>query len=168
MKEDLNRHIPQKINEFASLALAGRYPQLVDKCQIVHHHNKCACEPISGPHSQVLAPQERVGEIPWREVAYFLSKSISSPRPLKKYCALTKKCLHQLLFFHQFQSKCAGDDSSWSQCHMHHCHSTQPDLRHFAVFGGNIWRMFWSHRYVHNCSTYTYVRQTGQSIKQII
>ena len=26
MKEDLNRHIPQKINEFASLALAGRYP----------------------------------------------------------------------------------------------------------------------------------------------
>ena len=24
--EDLNRHIPQKINEFASLALAGRYP----------------------------------------------------------------------------------------------------------------------------------------------
>ena len=23
MKEDLNRHIPQKINEFASLALAG-------------------------------------------------------------------------------------------------------------------------------------------------
>ena len=26
MKEDLNRHIPQKINEFASLALAGRLP----------------------------------------------------------------------------------------------------------------------------------------------
>ena len=25
MKEDLNRHIPQQINEFASLALAGRY-----------------------------------------------------------------------------------------------------------------------------------------------
>ena len=25
-REDLNRHIPQKINEFASLALAGRYP----------------------------------------------------------------------------------------------------------------------------------------------
>ena len=25
MKEDLNRHIPQKINELASLALAGRY-----------------------------------------------------------------------------------------------------------------------------------------------
>ena len=24
--EDLNRHIPQNINEFASLALAGRYP----------------------------------------------------------------------------------------------------------------------------------------------
>ena len=26
LKEDLNRHIPLKINEFASLALAGRYP----------------------------------------------------------------------------------------------------------------------------------------------
>ena len=26
MKEDLNRHIPQQINQFASLALAGRYP----------------------------------------------------------------------------------------------------------------------------------------------
>ena len=25
-REDLNRYIPQKINEFASLALAGRYP----------------------------------------------------------------------------------------------------------------------------------------------
>ena len=25
-REDLNRHIPQKINEFASLALVGRYP----------------------------------------------------------------------------------------------------------------------------------------------
>ena len=25
MKEDLNRHIPQQINEFASLALTGRY-----------------------------------------------------------------------------------------------------------------------------------------------
>ena len=25
-REDLNRHLPQKINEFASLALAGRYP----------------------------------------------------------------------------------------------------------------------------------------------
>ena len=25
-REDLNRQIPQKINEFASLALAGRYP----------------------------------------------------------------------------------------------------------------------------------------------
>ena len=25
-REDLNRHIPRKINEFASLALAGRYP----------------------------------------------------------------------------------------------------------------------------------------------
>ena len=25
-REDLNRHISQKINEFASLALAGRYP----------------------------------------------------------------------------------------------------------------------------------------------
>ena len=25
-REDLNRHIPQKIKEFASLALAGRYP----------------------------------------------------------------------------------------------------------------------------------------------
>ena len=25
-REDLNRHIPQKINEFASLAPAGRYP----------------------------------------------------------------------------------------------------------------------------------------------
>ena len=25
-REDLNWHIPQKINEFASLALAGRYP----------------------------------------------------------------------------------------------------------------------------------------------
>ena len=36
---------------------------------------------------------------------------------------LRKKSLHQLLFFHQFQSKCAGDDSSWSECHMHHCHS---------------------------------------------
>ena len=24
--EDLNRHIPQKINELVSLALAGRYP----------------------------------------------------------------------------------------------------------------------------------------------
>ena len=28
-REDLNRHIPQKINEFASLALAGRYPQFI-------------------------------------------------------------------------------------------------------------------------------------------
>ena len=26
IREDLNRHISQKINEFASLALAGRYP----------------------------------------------------------------------------------------------------------------------------------------------
>ena len=25
-REDQNGHIPQKINEFASLALAGRYP----------------------------------------------------------------------------------------------------------------------------------------------
>ena len=25
-REDLNRHISQKMNEFASLALAGRYP----------------------------------------------------------------------------------------------------------------------------------------------
>ena len=25
-REDLNRYIPQKINEFASLAVAGRYP----------------------------------------------------------------------------------------------------------------------------------------------
>ena len=25
-REDLDRHIPQKINEFASLALPGRYP----------------------------------------------------------------------------------------------------------------------------------------------
>jgi len=27
-QKDLNRHIPQEINEFASLALAGRYPYL--------------------------------------------------------------------------------------------------------------------------------------------
>ena len=25
-RKDLNRHIPQKINEFASLSLAGTYP----------------------------------------------------------------------------------------------------------------------------------------------
>lgn len=40
-----------------------------------------ASELISGPHSQVLAPQGRVGEIPWSEVVYFLPKSISLPPP---------------------------------------------------------------------------------------
>ena len=31
MKEDLNRYFPQKINEFSSLALAGRYPLVIVK-----------------------------------------------------------------------------------------------------------------------------------------
>ena len=31
MKEDLNRYFPQKINEFASLALAERYPLVIVK-----------------------------------------------------------------------------------------------------------------------------------------
>ena len=94
-REDLNRHIPQKINEFASLALAGRYPYLKDKCQIAHHHNKCVSEPISGPHSQVLAPYRRVGGDPLEKGCLFPFQiniiRLPPPPQKKKICPLTKK-----------------------------------------------------------------------------
>ena len=38
MKEDMNRHIPQNINEFSSLALAGRYPQFrPERCFLMQY-----------------------------------------------------------------------------------------------------------------------------------
>ena len=38
-RKDLNRHVPQKINEFASLALAGRYPLFVFNFGLANSHN---------------------------------------------------------------------------------------------------------------------------------
>lgn len=58
-----------------------------------------ASELISGPHSQVLAPQGRVGEIPWSEVVYFLPKSISLLPPATKNTANLRKNVYISCFF---------------------------------------------------------------------
>ena len=58
-----------------------------------------ASEPISGPHSRVLAPQVRVGEIPWNEVVYFLPKSISLPPRQQKNTATLRKNVYISCFF---------------------------------------------------------------------
>lgn len=75
-------------------------------------------------------------------------------------------CLLQ--HFQQIQSQCPGDNSSRPKCYLHHSHSTQSYLRHHAVFGWSIWRVFWRHGHVHNRATDTHVWQTGKPMRVVI
>lgn len=75
-------------------------------------------------------------------------------------------CLLQ--HFQQIQSQCPGDNSSRPKCYLHYSHSTQSYLRHHAVFGWSIWRVFWRHGHVHNRATDTHVWQTGKPMRIVI
>ena len=75
-------------------------------------------------------------------------------------------CLLQ--HFQQIQSQCPGDNSSRPKCYLHHSHSAQSYLRHHAVFGWSIWRVFWRHGHVHNRATDTHVWQTGKPMRIVI
>ena len=77
--EDLNRHIPQKINEFASLALAGRYPQLIFySTKGINQLNVISEVQIKKGHVQVTSKRLNTPQI-WRSFLGFTEQMTWCP-----------------------------------------------------------------------------------------